>query len=70
MSCADEVFGRARFADRLYHGRGLVPRRFRAWAATGNGDLVCGEWLARADLPVWEPGTSEEELRACFGETG
>ncbi len=58
------------FADRLYCLRGLVPRRFRAWAALGNGDRRHGEWISRADLPIWEPGIGEEQLRARFGETG
>jgi hypothetical protein len=56
------------FLDALHAARGLSPRRFRAWALLGDGDRVCGEWIARADLPVWEPGTSEAQLRARFGE--
>ena len=58
------------FVDRLYAGRGLAPQRFRAWAELGNGDRLFGEWTARADLPIWEPGVGEAELRAMFGESG
>jgi hypothetical protein len=56
------------FTDGLYRSRGLVPRRFRAWAELGNGDRLAGEWLARADLPIWEPGIGEAELRARYNE--
>lgn len=57
-----------RFADRLRADHGQGPRRFRAWAVTGNGERHIGAWLARADLPIWEPGTGEEQLRARYGE--
>ena len=40
----------------MYSTRGLAPRRFRAWAALGNGDRLHSEWRARAGLPIWEPG--------------
>ena len=26
----------------------------------GNGDRLHSEWLARADLPIWEPGVGGE----------
>ena len=58
------------FADGLHRARGLVPQRFRAWAELGNGDRLCGEWITRADLPIWEPGVSEQHLRTRFGEPG
>lgn len=58
------------FLVRLYDGRGLVPQRFRAWAELGNGDRLSGEWIARADLPIWEPGAGETQLQALFGESG
>lgn len=47
---------------------GVAPRRFRAWAAIGNGDLLLGGWIPRADLPIWEPGLGEAGLRFLFGE--
>jgi hypothetical protein len=47
---------------------GVVPRRFRAWAGIGNGDLLLGDWIPRADLPIWEPCIGEAELRIIFGE--
>jgi hypothetical protein len=56
------------FMDMLYTTYGLVPRRFQAWAQLGNGDRLEGEWIARADLPIWEPGVGEAELRARYGE--
>jgi hypothetical protein len=59
-----------RFVDRLHATRGLAPQRFRAWATLGNGDQLASEWIARADLPVWEPGVGEAQLRMRFGETG
>lgn len=48
---------------------GVIPRRFRAWAAIGNGDLLFGDWIPRAALPIWEPGIGEPELRILFRET-
>jgi hypothetical protein len=57
------------FVDRLYAARGLAPQRFRAWAGLGDGERLAGEWLARADLPIWEPGIGEAQLRARFGES-
>jgi len=62
---ADSIRG---FADHLFTGRGFVPRRFRAWAWLGNGDRPCGDWLDRADLPIWEPGVGELQLSARYGE--
>jgi hypothetical protein len=59
-----------RFLDGLYATRGLAPQRFRAWAELGNGDRLSGEWIARADLPIWEPAVAEAQLRARFGESG
>jgi hypothetical protein len=56
------------FVDMLYATRGLVPERFRAWAGLGNGDRLEGEWIARAELPIWEPGVGEAELRARYGQ--
>jgi hypothetical protein len=58
------------FLDRLYATRGLAPQRFRPWAALGNGGRLGGDWTSRADLPVWEPGVGEAQLRARFGESG
>ena len=57
------------FVDRLYAARGLAPQRFRAWAGLDDGERLAGEWLARADLPIWEPGIGEAQLRARFGES-
>jgi hypothetical protein len=57
------------FVDRLYAARGLAPQRFRTWAGLGDGERLAGEWLARADLPTWEPGIGEAQLRARFGES-
>jgi hypothetical protein len=34
----------------------------------GNGEEHAGDWVAHADLPIWEPGTGEEQLRARYGE--
>jgi hypothetical protein len=56
------------FMDMLYTTYGLVPKRFRAWAELGNGDRLQGEWIARADLPIWESGVGEAELRARYDE--
>ena len=64
---ADSIRG---FVDHLFTGRGHVPRRFRAWAWLGNGDRPCSDWLDRADLPIWEPGVGELQLRARYGELG
>jgi len=58
------------FVDALFAARGLSPQRFRGWARLGDGDRVSGEWIARADLPIWEPGVGEVQLRARFGEPG
>jgi hypothetical protein len=58
------------FVDRLHAARGLAPQQFRAWAQLGNGERLTGEWIARADMPIWEPGTGEAQLRARFGESG
>jgi hypothetical protein len=58
------------FLDQLYATRGLAPQRFRPWAELGNGDRLSGGWTARADLPIWEPGVGETQLRARFGESG
>jgi hypothetical protein len=58
------------FVDRLYGTRGLVPQRFRAWAELGNGDRLSGEWVARADLPIWEQGVGGAELQIRFGGSG
>lgn len=58
------------FVDMLYTTRGLVPKRFRAWADLGNGDQLQGEWIARGDLPIWGPGVGEAELRVRYGEPG
>jgi hypothetical protein len=66
----DDEHSIRRFAGQLFTTRGLVPKRFRAWAALGNGDRLCGDWLAHTDLPIWEPGTGEEQLRAQFGAPG
>ena len=57
-----------KFTVGLYSARGLVPQRFRPWAQLGNGDRLTGDWIARADLPIWEPGVGEAELRIRFGE--
>jgi hypothetical protein len=57
------------FVDWLYAARGLAPQRFRAWAGLGDGERLAGEWIARADLPIWEPGIGEAQLRARFGES-
>lgn len=57
------------FVDRLYAQRGLIPQQFRPWAHLGNGDRLEGDWIARADLPIWEPGTGEAELRTRFRES-
>jgi len=57
------------FVDRLYAARGLAPHRFRAWAGLGNGERLAGEWITRADLPIWEPGIGEAQLRGRFGES-
>jgi hypothetical protein len=57
-----------RFADRLFTDHGHGPRRFRAWAMLGNGERHTGDWLARADLPIWEPGVTEQQLRTRYGE--
>jgi hypothetical protein len=57
-----------KFTVGLFSARGLVPQRFRPWAQLGNGDRLTGDWLARADLPIWEPGVGEAELRTRFGE--
>jgi hypothetical protein len=56
------------FADQLFKEHGSGPRRFRAWARIGNGDRPNSEWIARADLPIWEPGIGEEDLPIRFGE--
>jgi hypothetical protein len=56
------------FTDALFVARGLSPQRFRSFAELGDGDRVHGDWIARADLPIWEPGTGEAQLRARFGE--
>jgi hypothetical protein len=48
---------------------GVIPRRFRAWAAIGNGDLLFGDWIPRAELPIWDPGTGETELQVLFRES-
>jgi hypothetical protein len=56
------------FADWLLADKGTGPRRFRAWAMFGNGERHTGGWVAHADLPIWEPGTTEEQLRAQYGE--
>jgi hypothetical protein len=56
------------FSDGLYRTHGLVPQRFRGWVELGHGDRLCGEWIARADLPIWEPGVGEQHLRARFNE--
>lgn len=57
-----------RFVDTLFAVRGLSPQRFRGWALLGDGDRVCGAWIARADLPIWEPGVGEAQLGTRFGE--
>jgi hypothetical protein len=57
------------FADWLFREHGSAPKRFRAWARLGNGERHNGEWISRADLPIWEPGVGEEHLRARFGES-
>ena len=64
----DDEHALRRFADRLLADHGHGPRRFRAWALLGNGERHTGDWLARADLPIWESGTGEEQLRARYGE--
>lgn len=56
------------FMDGLYANYGLVPRRFRAWAQVGNGDRLEDEWIARADLPIWEPDVGEADLGARYRE--
>jgi hypothetical protein len=57
-----------RFADRLFADHGQGPKRFRAWAMVGNGERHTGDWLARADLPIWEPGVAENQLRTRYRE--
>lgn len=57
------------FADWLFREHGSAPKRFRAWARLGNAERHNGEWISRADLPIWEPGVGEEHLRARFGES-
>lgn len=57
-----------RSVNKRFTAYGAIPRRFRAWAAIGNGDLLLGDWIPRADLPIWEPGFGESELRILFGE--
>ena len=57
-----------RFADRLFADHGTGPRRFRARTKLGNGERRTGDWLARADLPIWEPGVTENQLRARYRE--
>jgi hypothetical protein len=34
----------------------------------GNGERHAGDWLARADLPIWEPGVTENQLRTRYRE--
>ena len=58
------------FVDALFAARGLSPQRFRGWALLGDGDRVCGEWITRADLPIWAPGVGEAQLTARFDEPG
>jgi hypothetical protein len=63
-----ETEGRIRgHVDRLYTARALAPQRFRPWAQLGNGSRLTGEWITRADLPIWEPGVGEAQLQARFG---
>jgi hypothetical protein len=64
----DSEYQIRRSVNRRFTSYGVVPRRFRAWAAIGNGDLLLGDWIPRADLPIWEPGLGEAGLRILFGE--
>ncbi|MCW2930386.1 MAG: hypothetical protein JWM19_1348 [Actinomycetia bacterium] len=56
-----------RSVNKRFATYGAIPQRFRPWAAIGNGDLLLGDWIPRADLPIWEPGFGEAELRILFG---
>ena len=56
------------FVDGLFRRHGHAPQRFRVWVWLGNGERHYGDWVNRADLPVWEPGVGEPELRKRFGE--
>jgi hypothetical protein len=64
----EDEFSLRGFVDRLYKRTGSGPQRFRAWAALGNGDRLRGSWRARADLPIWEIGDGEEQLRRRFSQ--
>jgi hypothetical protein len=56
------------FSDWLFKVHGSGPRRFRAWVRLGNGDRATGEWIAREELPIWEPGVGKAELRVRYAE--
>jgi hypothetical protein len=48
---------------------GVAPGASGPGQQFGNGDLLPGDWIPRTDLPIWEPGFAEAELRILIGET-
>lgn len=40
-----------------------MPSHFRPYVLPGAGDRVEGQWVSATQLPIWEPGMTEERLQ-------
>ncbi len=55
----------------LAKGARRVPKRFRPFADLGDDSRVEGEWRSTLLVPVWKPGTTEDDLdRLGMAERG
>ena len=58
------------FVDHMFNRLGTGSKQCRPWAILGNGSRLEGDWITHTDLPIWEPGIDEAELRSRYGQLG